>query len=58
MFYSRTTYSKETKIPHFKPLIMDIKIPEGEGLGIIRGLPCTQFVKKVIFSGKKDVASP
>ena len=33
-------------IPHFKPLIMDIKIPEGEGLGIIRGLPRTQFVKK------------
>ena len=45
-------------ILHLKALIMDIKIPEDEGLGVIKGLPCTQFVKRVIFSGKKGVASP
>ena len=33
-------------IPHFKPLIMDSKILEGEGRGIIRDLPRPQFVKK------------
>ena len=37
---------------------MDIKIPEGEGRGIIRDLPRLQFLKKMIFSGKKGVASP
>ena len=26
-------------IPHLKGLVMDILIPEGEGRGVIRGLP-------------------
>ena len=33
-------------IPHFKGLIMDVQILEGQGRGIIRGLPHPRFVKK------------
>ena len=32
---------------------MDIKIPEVEGVGIIRDLPRPQFVKKWFFQEKK-----
>ena len=32
-------------IPHFKPLIVDSKIPEGQGRGNIRSLPCPLLLK-------------
>ena len=35
-------------IPHFKGLIMDIQILEGQGRGIFRGLPRPLFVKSVL----------
>ena len=39
-------------IPHFKGLIMDVQILEGQGRGIIRGLPRPLFVKSVLFRKK------
>ena len=39
-------------IPHLKALMMDILILEGEGRGIIRGLPRPLFVKSVLFRKK------
>ena len=39
-------------IPHLKTLMMDINILEEIGGGIIRGLPCTLFVKSVLFMKK------
>ena len=43
-------------IPHLKGLVMGILIPEGEGRGVIRGLPRPLFVKSVLFR-KKGVAT-
>ena len=37
-------------IPHFKPLIVDSKIPEGQGRGIIRSLPRSLFLKNTFFT--------
>ena len=39
-------------IPHLNALIMDIKIPDKEGRGVIRGLPRPLFVKSVLFRKK------
>ena len=39
-------------IPHLKALVMAVLIPEGEGRGIIRGLPRPPFVKSVLFRKK------
>ena len=39
-------------IPHLKGLVMDILIPEGEGRGVIRGLPLPLFVKSVLVRKK------
>ena len=39
-------------IPHLKGLVMGILIPEGEGRGVIRGLPRPLFVKSVLFRKK------
>ena len=36
-------------IPHLKGLVMVILFPEGEGRGVIRGLPRPLFVKSVLF---------
>ena len=36
-------------IPHFKGLIINVQILEGQGRGIIRGLPRPLFVKSVLF---------
>jgi len=49
---------EEQTIPHFKALIMNNEFLEEEGCGIIRDLSRLQFVKKIILSGKKGVASP
>ena len=39
-------------IPHLKGLVMDFFIPEGEGRGVIMGLPRPLFVKSVLFRKK------
>ena len=39
-------------IPHLKGLVMGILIPEGEGHGVIKGLPRPLFVKNVLFRKK------
>ena len=36
-------------IPHFKPLIVDIRNPEGQGRGNIRSLPCPLPLKSTFF---------
>jgi len=41
-------------IPHLKALLLDIKIPEEEGRGLIRGLPRLLFVKSVLFRKKRS----
>ena len=43
---------KKQMIPHLNALIMDIKIPDKEGRGVIRGLPRPLFVKSVLFRKK------
>ena len=43
---------KKQMIPHLNALIMDIKIPDKEGRGVIRGLPRPPFVKSVLFRKK------
>ena len=37
-------------IPHFKPLIVDIINPEGQGHGNIRSLPCPLLLKSTFFT--------
>ena len=37
-------------IPHFKRLIVDSKIPEGQGRGNIRSLPCPLLLKSTFFT--------
>ena len=37
-------------ILHFKPLIVDSKIPEGQGGGNIRSLPCPLLLKSTFFT--------
>ena len=37
-------------IPHFKPLIVDIINPEGQGRGNIRSLPCPLLLKSTFFT--------
>ena len=37
-------------IPHFKPLIVDSKIPEGQGRGSIRSLPRPLLLKSEFFT--------
>ena len=37
-------------IPHFKPLIVDNKISEGQGLGNIRSLPRPLLLKSTFFT--------
>ena len=37
-------------IPHFKPLIVDSKIPEGQGRGNIRSLPRPLLLKSTFFT--------
>ena len=37
-------------IPHFKRLIVDSKIPEGQGRGNIRSLPRPLFLKSTFFT--------
>ena len=41
--------AEKQMILHFKGLIMDVQILEGQGRGIIRGLPRPLFVKSVLF---------
>ena len=43
-------------IPHFKPLIVDSKNPEGQGRGNIRSLPCPLLLKSTFFT-KSGMAS-
>ena len=48
-------------IPHFKPLIVDSKNPEGQGRGNIRCLPRPLFLKSTFFtkSGRgKPITEP
>ena len=37
-------------IPHFKPLIVDSKSPEGQGRGNIRSLPRPLLLKSAFFT--------
>ena len=37
-------------IPHFKPLIVDTKSPEGQGRGKIRSLPRPLLLKSAFFT--------
>ena len=37
-------------IPHFKPLIVDSKFPEGQGCGHIRSLPRPLLLKSEFFT--------
>ena len=37
-------------IPHFKPLIVDIINPEGQGRGNIRSFPCPLLLKRTFFT--------
>ena len=37
-------------IPHFKPLIVDSKLPEGHGHGNIRSLPRPLLLKSTFFT--------
>ena len=37
-------------IHHFKRLIVDSKIPEGQGCGNIRSLPCPLLLKSTFFT--------
>ena len=37
-------------IPHFKPLLVDITIPEGQGRGNIRTLPRPLLLKSTFFT--------
>ena len=37
-------------IPHFKPLIVDSKSPEGQGRGNIRSLPRPLLLKSTFFT--------
>ena len=37
-------------IPHFKPLVVDSNIPEGQGRGIIRSLPRPLLLKSQFFT--------
>ena len=37
-------------IPHFQPLIVDTKNPEGQGLGNIRSLPRPLLLKNTFFT--------
>ena len=42
--------AKRHSIPHFKHLIVDSKIPEGQGRGNIRSLPRPLFLKSAFFT--------
>ena len=42
--------AKRHSIPHFKPLIVDSKMPEGQGLGIIRSLPRPLLLKSTFLT--------
>ena len=37
-------------IPHFKPLVVNIINPEGQGRGNIRSLPCPLLLKSEFFT--------
>ena len=42
--------AKRHSIPHFKPLIVNSKNPEGQGRGNIRSLPCPLLLKSDFFT--------
>ena len=41
---------QQHQIPHFKPMIVDIINPEGQGCGNIRSLPCPLLLKSEFFT--------
>ena len=48
-------------IPYFKPLIVDIKNPEGQGRGSIRSLPRPLLLKSAFFTksgGGRAITKP
>ena len=55
-FYLKAQFSQKLQmvqrptIPHFLAKVMDNKIPEGQGRGRVKDLPCPFFLKSTLFT--------